>query len=422
MPLPSLNFNAGDITRGMQVGENIAASRTRRKLAGNQDQRAQGEYDSGQAGIKAQRMLSVLKASTPEESTILNSVYFPGTKMQWNGPEVQMQNPDGTIVVGPKAALLTMQKMIAAGADPMDAHQYAIDNGVIISNPQKEAADRLKNMEQVAAQIWDNLPPEEKTRENYIEFMGELEAITKKASGGSDSPPNTFEAVLARQMDPNTPRSEILSTAGELYGQRPVNTLEGVLARQSQGTQAQGPLENAAALTAAKKTAEVTAGKTAEAKFDVGKAVDAAEQSMAIIDKAIKHPGRETATGKSGVIDPRNYIPGTEAKNFQVVLDQIKGKAFLQAFQSLKGGGQITEAEGQKATEAMARLNRKQSDEAFLESLEELKSIVNTGVLRAKQQASGTEPVPIEVGTVESGYKFKGGDPGDPKNWEKVSQ
>jgi len=175
-------------------------------------------------------------------------------------------------------------------------------------------------------------------------------------------------------------------------------------------------------LTSAKKTAEVTAGKTAEAKFDVGKAVDAAEQSINIIQQAIDHPGRETATGASGTIDPRNYLPGTDATNFKVVLDQIKGKAFLQAFQSLKGGGQITEAEGQKATEAMARLNTKQSDDAFLKSLQELMNIVQTGVLRARQQASGLEPAVVEVGTIEAGYKYIGGDPGDPNSWEKVQK
>lgn len=100
---------------------------------------------------------------------------------------------------------------------------------------------------------------------------------------------------------------------------------------------------------------------------------------IAVIDKALAHPGREAATGLSGVLDPRNYVPGTNPRDFQVVLDQIGGTAFLQAFESLKGGGQITEVEGKKATDAIARLNRAQSDEEFQRSLMDLREVMQKG-------------------------------------------
>lgn len=103
---------------------------------------------------------------------------------------------------------------------------------------------------------------------------------------------------------------------------------------------------------------------------------------LGVIDKALQHPGREAATGLSGVLDPRNYVPGTNPRDFQVVLDQIGGTAFLQAFESLKGGGQITEVEGKKATEAIARLNRAQSDEEFERSLRDLREVMERGQSR----------------------------------------
>jgi hypothetical protein len=103
---------------------------------------------------------------------------------------------------------------------------------------------------------------------------------------------------------------------------------------------------------------------------------------IAVIDKALSHPGRTTATGLSGTIDPRNYVSGTNARDFQVVLDQLGGAAFLQAFESLKGGGQITEVEGKKATDAMARLNRAQSDAEFESALRELRGIMTAGYKR----------------------------------------
>jgi hypothetical protein len=128
-------------------------------------------------------------------------------------------------------------------------------------------------------------------------------------------------------------------------------------------------------------------------------AIAKAEESLAIIDKAINHPGRKAATGTSSVLDPRNYIAGTEPMNFQVVLDQLGGQAFLQAFESLKGGGQITEVEGKKATDAMARLNRKQSDAEFKKSLEDLRSVVSTGLARAK--GGSAEPVAPAPGAAD---------------------
>lgn len=110
--------------------------------------------------------------------------------------------------------------------------------------------------------------------------------------------------------------------------------------------------------------------------------IQGVEDSIRVLDKALTHPGLEIATGLQGAIDPRNYIPGTEARNFQVLKDQIGGKAFLQAFESLKGGGQITEVEGKKATDAIARLNTAQSTEEYRAALSEFREVVDKGYER----------------------------------------
>ncbi|WP_442256147.1 hypothetical protein ACS0OT_07380 [Stenotrophomonas maltophilia group sp. RY12688] len=116
-----------------------------------------------------------------------------------------------------------------------------------------------------------------------------------------------------------------------------------------------------------------------------------------LIDKALSHPGLATAVGASGRADLRNYIPGTDATDFRVLLDQIKGGTFLQAFQSLKGGGAITEVEGTKAEQAIARLNRDQSEAAFRQSLQDLRDVAQAAITRAqtKAQAAGA-PAPMQ--------------------------
>mgnify|MGYP007089697831 FL=1 len=83
-------------------------------------------------------------------------------------------------------------------------------------------------------------------------------------------------------------------------------------------------------------TAQAIANKAAEeravgqAKADV-KATDQRANDMAstnvmlsTIDQALKHPGLPVATGLQGTLDPRNYLPGTDAKGFQALMDQIK--------------------------------------------------------------------------------------------------
>jgi nitrous oxide reductase accessory protein NosL len=128
-----------------------------------------------------------------------------------------------------------------------------------------------------------------------------------------------------------------------------------------------------------------------EAQMALPGALQKAEQAINIIDQLIEHPGRETATGLSGMVDPRNYLPGTEATDFHVMKRQLQGKAFLEAFESLKGGGVITEVEGMKATEALARLDTAQSDEAYEAALREFRSVIKIGTERARQRA-GQEP------------------------------
>jgi hypothetical protein len=116
---------------------------------------------------------------------------------------------------------------------------------------------------------------------------------------------------------------------------------------------------------------------------DRRKAADTASRAFSTIDQMLQHPGLNTAVGLSGQIDPRNVIWGTDAQGARALIDQAQGQAFLQAFESLKGGGQITQVEGEKATAAIARLQRAQSERDFRAAAKELKDIADTAHKRA---------------------------------------
>lgn len=153
-------------------------------------------------------------------------------------------------------------------------------------------------------------------------------------------------------------------------------------------------------------------GKAAgEAKAGLGQALATAEQSLATIDAIRKHPGRDSwgAQGKTAALPIiGNGIPGTAGRDFVVMVDQLKGKAFLEAFESLKGGGQITEVEGAKAQAAIARLDRAQSREGFDAALKDLEDVIRGGIARSKQKAgASTTPPAATVDTSKPGsFKF----------------
>jgi hypothetical protein len=130
---------------------------------------------------------------------------------------------------------------------------------------------------------------------------------------------------------------------------------------------------------------------TVQGKGDA--AVPAALENVQFMQKMItdveNHPGMRWGTGATGKMT--NWIPGTHQYDFQTRVDQLKGRAFLEAFESLRGGGQISNVEGDKATAAKARLDTAQSEPEFRAALTDLKDVVNSASNRVKMQ-SRTSP------------------------------
>jgi len=150
-------------------------------------------------------------------------------------------------------------------------------------------------------------------------------------------------------------------------------------------------------------TAEKVGEARGTAQVQLPAVLAKSQQSVDLIDEMLKHPGRETATGMSRWIDPRNYLAGTDAANFVARSDQLQGRTFLEAFESLKGGGAITEIEGKKAESAIARLSRSQSDDEYANALRELRGIIVAGMARARERA-GEKAAPATGGNLKSKY------------------
>jgi hypothetical protein len=143
---------------------------------------------------------------------------------------------------------------------------------------------------------------------------------------------------------------------------------------------------------AGSKTGATTEAKLrTEARLDAPKAIAQGEETIRLVDDLLKAPGMKQAVGASRMLGIQK-IPGTPAKDFDVRLDQLKGQQFLQAFESLKGGGAITEIEGKKATDAIARMDAAGSEAEFTKAAREFQSVIRQGVARAKN-AQGVQTI-----------------------------
>jgi len=148
-------------------------------------------------------------------------------------------------------------------------------------------------------------------------------------------------------------------------------------------------VSNQAALAGGKKGAQIEAKERTEAKIDMPKVRSEARQLINVVEKVIDHPGFSSVVGAPSVGKVLQYVGGTDAAGFKVLFDQLGGKQFLQAYETLKGGGQITEIEGEKATDAMSTMNTAVSEKEFKKAAKTFISEINKMVKIAEQRSSG---------------------------------
>ena len=140
----------------------------------------------------------------------------------------------------------------------------------------------------------------------------------------------------------------------------------------------------------------------AKAQSDLPGAVERANQALNVIDQMVGK--RATADAQGNIVDPgtkphpgfrgavgagfgERFLPGTEAASFQALYDQVTGGAFLQAYETLRGTGQITEIEGAKATSAITRMQLSQNEREFIKAAREFQDVIRSGVQRAQAKA-----------------------------------
>lgn len=149
----------------------------------------------------------------------------------------------------------------------------------------------------------------------------------------------------------------------------------------------------------AQTTIDLEAAQTqAEAKKAFPGLEQKARSAISNVESLMSHPGLSGVVGMPESISGFAYklfdkaMPATDEADFTARLEQLGGQQFLQAFESLKGGGAISEVEGKKASAAISRLmNTGQSEESYRKAGEEVIGIYNRALDTARK-AGGIQP------------------------------
>lgn len=163
-------------------------------------------------------------------------------------------------------------------------------------------------------------------------------------------------------------------------------------------------------LASAKEYGQALGKNRATAEAALPNALQTAEEGIRLIDEMVGKPEIKDASGKviqkatkphpgfssyvGATLTPgMRFMEGSDTASYEVRQKQIEGKAFLEAFQALKGGGSITEKEGEKGTQAIMRMNKASNEKEYIAAARELQGILRTGMDRSRAKAGQTSPV-----------------------------
>ena len=146
-----------------------------------------------------------------------------------------------------------------------------------------------------------------------------------------------------------------------------------------------------------KKAGSVRGKEQTEAALDLPKVKSDGAYLTGIVDKITSHKAFSDVVGQPfNVAKLSQHVSGTDAADFKLLQDQLTGQTFMTAYKTLKGGGQITEIEGTKATDSLNRMKTASSEEAYLQAAEEFKSEIKR-FERLAEIRSGMSPIDAKL-------------------------
>ena len=146
-------------------------------------------------------------------------------------------------------------------------------------------------------------------------------------------------------------------------------------------------IEGAGAVEGAKALGKDVGGQSAElptleVNFD---------HHLSSIDRLLEHPGFTSGVAM-GALNPLRWVPGTQENDFRLALENMKGQLYTLAYNTLKGGGHITEFEAQSVAKGLANLDASLSKSEFQKNAGNLRKLLTElrGSIRTRTRSGGT--------------------------------
>jgi hypothetical protein len=363
-PFESLEAGRRRAYEGYEAGQAAAQREALNELYSQAVDPRTGQIDRNRlmAGLAQRRMGSMIPALQMEEAKLAEQ-RGKATQEETKGIEGRMQYWKRLIPADPRLAPAWVE---AAFADPVVGAQLS----------------QLGSKEEVISQIPQDLGAYMKWAEGASMFADEL---SKRRVLTAEQEAQERERVATRGL---REREAGISEANVGLRRREAGLAERKFERE-------GDLEFQARAEQLKAAGKFKGEALAKAEADLPGAVSRADTAIDLIDQMIGKKGAKGAEaqphpGFSGAVGAgvgTRFVPGTDAAGFQALYDQVTGGAFLQAYETLKGTGQITEVEGKKATAAITRMNLAQSEAEFVKAAREFQDAIRSGVDRARKKA-----------------------------------
>jgi hypothetical protein len=145
-------------------------------------------------------------------------------------------------------------------------------------------------------------------------------------------------------------------------------------------------------LAQTKTEATSLAKATATAKAGLQRFVDTAQTNIDNLEAIRTHPGRQYVAGnywKANMPDAVAAMRSPDAIDFRQRMSQASRQAFLTAYETMRGAGQISNVEGEEGKGAINRMSAAQSPNEFDAALDDAEKIYRLGMRRARNAASG---------------------------------
>ena len=115
--------------------------------------------------------------------------------------------------------------------------------------------------------------------------------------------------------------------------------------------------------------------------------MNSVQSTIDLTDSILKDPALDSVLGAVEGRMPEAWM-GEERMRVQSKINQLKGQAYMQGREALKGGGQITEQEANKAEQALIRAEQAVGEKDFRLAMEEFKTHMRAA-MEAYQRETG---------------------------------